>query len=311
MNSQERLVERLIERGYGERLRYCEPLSRYTTFAIGGPADLLVVAKTLHELSDLVQLAHQETVPCLLLGNGSNVLVADAGFRGLVVVNACDAFGMEDGDVLIAESGVPISRVARWTVEHGWSGLDWAVGVPGTVGGAIVGNAGAYGGCVADCLEWVDLLQPDGNITRTVKDALEYAYRTSALKRIHPTGHCSVVLKGAFQLSKGDPDDLVQRARVYTEQRKVRTPEGRCAGSIFKRTMQYPAGFLIEQAGLKGRRIGDAQVSEQHANFVMNVGDATAADVRALMELIQRTVWDSFAQQLEPEIELVGDWDAA
>ena len=123
MNSQERLVERLIERGYGERLRYREPLSRYTTFAIGGPADLLVVAKTLHELSDLVQLAHQETVPCLLLGNGSNVLVADAGFRGLVVVNACDAFGMEDDDVLIAESGVPISRVARWTVEHGWSCL--------------------------------------------------------------------------------------------------------------------------------------------------------------------------------------------
>jgi UDP-N-acetylmuramate dehydrogenase len=306
MNGIQRLQQALVERGYGPRLRLNEPLARHTSFAIGGPADLLLVAQTLEELQEWVQLAWELAVPVVVLGEGTNVLVADAGVRGLVVLNACTHFGLEDDGLVVAQSGVLLRRLARWAVEQGWEGLEWAVGVPGTVGGAVVGNAGAYGGSMADNLAWVTLLRPKGKVEKVPVEALAYGYRTSALKQ--ETGRRSVVLEAALQLKPGDPAELARRAEQFTVQRRERTPAGCCAGSVFKRTLQYPAGFLIEQAGLKGRRLGGAEISPQHANFIMNTGGASAAEVRALIRIIQDKVWATFGQHLEPEIEFIGDW---
>lgn len=310
MSHLERLTALLLTRGYGERLLLQEPLSRYTSFRIGGAADLLVIVRDLEELVACLHLARATDVPALVIGKGSNILVADAGVRGLVIVNRCDRFAMDAGGLLRAESGALLRDLAYWTVEHGWAGLEWAEGIPGTLGGAVVGNAGAYGGCMADIVLWVRLWRPDGSVVQVPGEALEYGYRSSALKRESSLGQRSIVLEVALRLAPGDADVLRERVAAIAARRRERTPIGASAGSIFKRTLQYPAGFLIDRAGLKGCRIGDAEVSEKHANFLMNRGHATAAEMRALIHKVQREVWAVFAQRLEPEIELVGDWSA-
>mgnify|MGYP005847114787 FL=1 len=284
-----------------------EPLAHYTSFRIGGAADLLVIVHELDELVECLGLARAADVPVLVIGKGSNILVADAGVRGLVLVNRCDRFTIDDSGLLRAASGALLRDLAYWTVEHGWAGLEWAEGIPGTLGGAVVGNAGAYGGCMADIVVWVRLLRPNGDIARLPVEALEYGYRTSALKRECPLQR-SIVLEVGLQLVPGKVEVLRERVAEIAAQRRERTPMGASAGSIFKRTLQYPAGFLIDRAGLKGCRIGDAEVSAKHANFLMNRGHATAAEVRALVEKVQREVWAVFAQRLEPEIEFVGEW---
>ncbi len=312
MDGLRRLREELEARGFGGALLVNEPMARHTTFAIGGPADLLLVARTLDVLQTAVQLAWSHGVPVLVLGSGSNVLVADAGVRGLVVLNECRQFAMDAQGLVTAQSGVLLRELAQWTVARGWQGLEWAVGVPGTVGGAVVGNAGAYGGYMSDSVRWVTLLSPDGPaVKRLGVEVLRYGYRTSALKT-GQNGKASlkgVVLEAGLQLRPGNAEELARIAAKNNAERKARTPEGCCAGSVFKRTPQYPAGFLIEQAGLKGRRIGGAEVSRVHANFLMNTGNATAADVKALIELVQAEVLAAFGQRLELEIEFVGAWE--
>lgn len=309
MNGIDRLKEALRREGYGDRVLIDEPMARHTSFAIGGPADLFFEAREQEELIRCVRLAWQLGVPVVILGGGTNILVADRGVRGLVIVNACAHFEMAPDGTLHVEAGKPLAELARWCVAKGWAGLQWAVGIPGTVGGAVVGNAGAYGGYMADVVRSVRLLLPSGEIRKVGAEALEFGYRTSALKRQTGQPRRTVVLEATLALERGDPEALSSEAARVTELRTQRTPQGCCAGSMFKRTLQYPAGFLIEQAGLKGCRIGGAQVSPKHANFFMNIGGATAADVRALMEKVQRKVWLIFAQHLEPEVELVGDWD--
>jgi len=308
MMSLEELRKELTEKGYGERLLTNEPLARHTSFAIGGPSDLLISARTMTEFVEVAHMAWGRNVPVLLLGGGTNVLVADAGLRGLTIVNECRGYRLGDDGLLLAESGVWLAELARWTVQQGWAGLEWAVGIPGTLGGGVVGNAGAYGGCLADVVRRVTLLQPDREPEEIEAEQLDYSYRMSALKQESWRARRRIVLNVAIQLTPGDPEELARKTENVTVQRRLRTPVGCCAGSVFKRTMQYPAGFLIEQAGLKGRRIGGAEVSPKHANFLMNTGGATAADVKALIDLVQKTVWSSFAQRLEPEIELVGEW---
>lgn len=302
------LLEQLQREGFGERLLLNEPLSRHTSFAVGGPADVLIVAYSTDELARLTRLAWLLGVPVLILGGGTNVLVADAGVRGLVIVNACERYAISAEGLLAVESGKRLAELARWTVAEGWAGLQWAVGIPGTVGGAVVGNAGAYGGCMADSVRAVRLLLPGAGIKRVGVEALGYGYRTSALKRQSGRSRRAVVLEVELALTPGDREALAAEAARINTLRAERTPKGCCAGSMFKRTVQYPAGFLIEQAGLKGYQIGGAQVSPLHANFLMNTGSATAADVRALMTKVQQEVWQTFAQHLEPEVELVGEW---
>jgi len=303
-----RLEAALRGAGYGDRLLKNEPLARHTSFAIGGPADLLLMVRTPEELVGAVQEARRAGVPWRVIGSGTNILVADAGIRGLVIVNACRGYQLEESSGLLrAESGVLLGELAGEVSAAGWAGLAWAVGIPGTVGGAVVNNAGAYGGSVADNLVEVTWLTGRG-VETVPAERMQYTYRGSALKSDPGCGTSRIVLEAAFRLERGDPEELAMQVAATLAQRDARIPRGRCAGSVFKRTAQYPAGFLIEQAGLKGRRIGDAEVSPAHANFLMNVGAARAADMKALIDLVRDEVLAKFGECLEPEIQFVGEW---
>lgn len=311
MSALERVIAGLQAMGHGARLLRNEPMSAHTSFQVGGLADLLIAAETVAELVEWVRLARNEGLPCTVLGSGTNVLVADAGVRGIVILNACRSFRVEADGRVTAESGVLLRELARHTVSQGWQGLEWAVGIPGTIGGAVVGNAGAYGGYMADVVVEATLLTLEGQVQRVGLDALGFGYRTSALKRAKPNGGRPIVLEAVMQLRPGDAAELAARADQVTQQRQARTPAGACAGSMFKRTDQYPAGFLIEQAGLKGLTVGGAQVSPIHANFVMNCGGATAQDIAQLVKIVQERVWQELGQRLEPEIEFIGEWAEA
>ena len=253
-----------------------------------------------------------------MLGSGTNVLVSDRGFRGLVIENQIRGFEITDGNRLQAQAGKLFRNVAREALDAGLAGLEWAVDIPGTVGGAIVGNAGAFGGYVSDVVHRVQLLLADRTIRWVQAQELGLGYRTSRLKEeklrqseggSHSSGGgTEVVLAAEFQMKPEPAGDLRQRAAEYRRRRSERQPCGACAGSVFKRTAQYPAGFLIEQAGLKGERIGGAQISPKHANFIVNLGHAYASDVLQLIELAQERVFQMFGLLLELEIELIGEW---
>jgi UDP-N-acetylmuramate dehydrogenase len=301
------LAERLRSAGLSDRLSEQVPLAPYTTYRIGGAADLLLEVMSADELQRTWQMAHACGVHCLVLGRGSNVLVSDRGVRGLVLVNRCAGLVLgEDGNVRV-DSGVTLTAVARETTAAGLCGLEWAVGIPGSVGGAIVGNAGAHGGYVGDVLEAVTILDESG-ARRLNRCDLGMGYRTSKLKAIPASNGRPVILDATFALRPGEREVLEQQMTEWLHWREDRQPREPSAGSVFKRTVQYPAGFLIDQAGLKGKRRGDAQVSPKHANFIVNLGAAKASDVRALVEEVQETVEARFGARLELEIELIGEW---
>jgi UDP-N-acetylmuramate dehydrogenase len=218
--------------------------------------------------------------------------------------------GEQDGAWLVeAESGAEIRAVARQAIARGLAGLEWAVDLPGTVGGAVVGNAGAYGGYTGDTLQGVVVFAPEKGESWRPSGELGLGYRTSVFKHeTGPAGFPPVILSATFSLQAGDAAALREKATEYSRRRAERQPTGLSAGSIFKRTEQYPAGFLIDNAGLKGRRIGGAMISPEHANFIINLGGATAQDVRQLIDLIRETVQDKFDLMLELEIELLGEW---
>jgi UDP-N-acetylmuramate dehydrogenase len=312
-----------LQAALGDKATAGELMSRHTTFAIGGPADLFVVARTPSELCAAVQLAHEHNVPYFILGSGANLLVADKGIRGLVIHNQCAAITIApnpEGQTMLvqAESGALLRTVARQAMDQDLAGLEWAVDVPGTVGGAVVGNAGAFGGYVSDNLLRALVFSPtEGKPSPAIRWAarwwskhdLKLGYRTSILKENSKrVGFPLVILEAVFALRQEDPKALKERAAQYTRHRLETQPAGPSAGSVFKRTPQYPAGFLIETAGLKDTRIGGAVISPQHANFIVNVGGATARDVKQLIELMREKVHAQFKIMLELEIELVGDW---
>jgi len=294
----------------GVVVRRHEPMSAHTTYQIGGPADLYVVAETREALVDVVRRARRIGVTPFVLGGGANILVADAGIRGLVVAyrGADYTFRDADGEVLLdVEAGAQLETIARESVSRGLEGLEWAVDVPGTVGGAIVGNAGAFGGYVCDNLRSVVVLEPDGTVHAMENSGLAFCYRGSRLKS-QARAERAIVLEATFALRPGNADELAQRAAQYGQRRRERQPVEPSCGSVFKRTANYPAGFLIEQCGLKGVRRGNAVISTRHANFVVNLGGARAADVKALIDLARERVKAQFDQELELEVELVGEW---
>ncbi len=284
-----------------------EPLSRHTSFRIGGPADLFVTAESLDELCEIVVLAREFEVPYFLLGGGTNILVSDQGIRGVVVANRASGRHFE-GRTLHAESGALLSRVARQAVRHSLSGLEWAVGIPGTIGGAVVGNAGAYGASMADVVRQITVLDESRNERSLLKrdmtvGELGAGYRTSRLR-----GRGVIVLAAELGLVYSPRWRLEAIVAMRTAQRKATQPSLPSAGSVFLNPPGDFAGRLIEAAGLKGQRFGQACVSEVHANFIVNLGGASADEVRRLIDLIQQTVWKLFQVQLELEIELVGQW---
>lgn len=301
-----------------------EPLARHTTFHIGGPADLYATASDIAQLERLAELAAVHALPLTILGGGSNILVSDCGVRGLVIANQARHFGAAIADLrcddmglafpaadVVAASGVALAGLARWTIKQGWSGLEWAVSVPGTVGGAVVGNAGAHGGDIAGALAWALVADPTAGRTVLTAAELEFTYRSSRLKRrLAAGGPPPVVLAAGFKLDRGDVAAMTARADDFLARRRASQPTEPSAGSIFRNPAGDYAGRLIEAAGLKGCRIGGAQVSPRHANFIVNVGAATAADVLALIDLIRRRVCEQFGVELSPEILFVGEWPA-
>ncbi len=278
-----------------------ERLDSHTTFRIGGEADCFVQPAGEEEMIGLLREAGARGIPCLVIGKGSNLLVSDDGFRGLVIqTGKLDRITVE-GTCLRAEAGVSLARLAAFACEKGLAGLEFAHGIPGTLGGAVYMNAGAYGGEMAQAVTKVRVFR-DGEILEFSGDEMRFGYRTSRLKEEGGT-----VLSVTLSLSKGDSSAIRGQIRDLDARRKEKQPlEYPSAGSFFKRPEGYFAGALIEQAGLKGAHIGDARVSEKHAGFIINTGKATCRDVLQLMMLVQEKVYADSGVHLEPEVLLIG-----
>jgi UDP-N-acetylmuramate dehydrogenase len=311
MTDRERLVALASElTDLGLSVRWDEPMSAHTTYMIGGPADMFVVAESEHKLVAAVQRIRAHGQLPLVLGGGANLLVADAGIRGVVIQyrGSKHEYWQEENEVLLwTEAGAMIKDLSRESMARSLEGLEWAVDVPGTVGGAVVGNAGAYGGYICDSLLSAKVLEPDGTVHEVPNDECGFCYRNSKFKQ-QPRGKRSIVLSATLGLHWGDPAEIAGRATQYSEYRYQKHPRDPSCGSVFKRTPNYPAGFLIEQSGLKGVRQGGAMISPQHANYIINLGNAQATDVMALIELAQERVKTLFGENLEREVELVGEW---
>jgi len=307
----------------GVQLRQAVPLAPLTTMKVGGPADYFVTVTTTDQLLKVVRWARRIDLPYFILGGGSNILISDRGIRGLVIENRCrqvriDAppcceFPHDDRPYLMAESGAAMAGVARTSVRAGLTGLEWAVSVPGTVGGAVVGNSGAHGGEVKDNLVSALLIDSAGEVQEYQVTDFAYAYRDSALKRLQPlvAGFKPVILSADFRLTPADAAVVSARAEQFLQHRRRTQPVEPSLGSTFVNPPGDYAGRLIEAAGLKEDHIGGAAVSEVHANFIVNrggVGHATAADVMRLITKIQSTVADRFGVLLEQEVQLVGEW---
>jgi UDP-N-acetylmuramate dehydrogenase len=294
-----------LARALGDRGLSDEPVAPYTAFRVGGPADLLVVCNTLKELESAVILAQQSGVSRRILGGGCNVLVSDAGVRGVVIVNRASHVDFGDKSVT-SEAGALLSVVARESVARGLAGLEWAVGLPGSVGGAVVGNAGAFDGNIAGVLESATVFDGATSPREEEGDWFRFGYRTSRLKRLDDRS--CLVTRATFRLGPDDPKLLAARAESILNWRRTRHPAGATMGSTFKNPPGGHAGYLIEQAGLRGCQIGGAYVARIHGNFFMNGGNATSADVAALIKLARAEVRRRFGVELELEIELVGEW---
>ena len=295
-----------LRAAFGERMQENVLLAPYTSARIGGPADALVTVSSADELADTVSRLWEMDAPYVLLGGGSNVLVSDRGARGVVVLNKAKDVAFDKGSrpKVRAEAGAVFANLARRAASHGLAGLEWAAAVPGTVGGAVYGNAGAFGGDMAGSLIQTELLTETGREIWPV-EKMEYTYRSSVLKR--GTLKC-VVLWADLWLEHSTKDEVSVKISQFSERRKATQPPGASMGSMFKNPPGDYAGRLIESAGLKGTRIGNAEISPVHANFFINHGQTKAEDVRALVNLVQETVARKSGVDLELEIEFIGEW---
>lgn len=292
---------------FGARLKERELLAPHTTFRIGGPADLFVRAESREELIEFAMVARTAGQEVFILGNGSNVLVSDAGVRGLVIENHANAFVSQEhwGELqLTAESGASLPGLANRMARKGWSGLEWAIGVPSTIGAAVVGNAGAHGGSIGDALIRAEVMGANGAVEWLSNAELEFGYRISKLKTVRQ----AIVLQAEFRLKREEASACIERMSKFSEHRRKTQPTEPSVGSMFKNPRGDFAGRLIDAAGLKGTRIGQVEVSPVHANFFVNRGGATAREVKALIEVVRDTVRAKFGVELELEIQLVGQW---
>ena len=280
-----------------------EPMSRHTTFQIGGPADCLIFPENSQEVSGILALAHQYKLPVTILGNGSNVLVRDKGIRGLVVKFGEPMSGIRrEGNRILAGAGALLNAVANYAAEQHLSGLEFASGIPGSVGGAVYMNAGAYDGEISQVVEAVTAVSDQG-LQKFVNGQLDFGYRHSVFQN-----NGFIICEAEFSLQPGSSGEIKSRIEELTRKRQSRQPvEMPSAGSTFKRPPGYFAGTLIEQAGLKGRRHGAAEVSSKHAGFVVNAGGASAEDVLALIGEIQQCVREKFGVELQTEVKVLGE----
>lgn len=283
-------------------------MADFSTLRVGGPADALIRPGSRTDLVRLIHCLAEEEIPWRVIGRGSNILVADEGVEGVVIVLGRDFAAIEalpgaEGHRLLVEAGCSLARLSSWCLEHALSGLEFVTGIPGTVGGAVMMNAGAWGGEIAQVITMVELLDDFGRIEKRRLSADDFCYRG------WKEPHAKVVVSGVFAVTPDERAAIAERCHRYVRQRAGKQPKGvASAGSFFKNPQGDSAGRLIDQAGLKGARIGDAEVSAVHANFLVNRGRAKAADLFGLMQLVRQRVRDCFGVELQPEVEFVGRW---
>ncbi|GAC1328676.1 MAG: UDP-N-acetylmuramate dehydrogenase [Chloroflexota bacterium] len=310
----DRVVSALLEAGL-RRAGRDEPLSRHTSWKVGGPADYYCVAEDIKQLVAAINIARSNAIPWLVLGGGYNVLVADAGVAGLVVFNRLRGIEIIHGDAgahVDCGAGVFFAKAAHYTAQRGFAGMEWGVSIPGTVGGGVVNNAGAHWSDVSRALVDATLISEDGQEVHVTSDDLAYRYRRSALKKRHTVQSRAVVTRCRFALKPDSAAAALARIEELREHRLRTQPvKEASAGSTFSNPQGGHAGALIERAGLKGHRIGGAQIAPLHANFIVNTGSATAADIVELMRLAQTRVHELFDVDLEPEVQFVGRWSDA
>lgn len=299
------LYDGLLKKINGDNITINADMKRYTSFKAGGNAALLVVPQSIDELMAAMDLVKKSGIPFFFLGNGTNVLVKDNGYNG-VIIKLGESFSKIDiqDNCLTAYAGARISWAAREALENSLTGLEFASGIPGSVGGAVYMNAGAYEKEIADVLDSVEVITFNGQKKYKLdKEECQLAYRHSVF---HETK--DVILSATFRLNTGDKEEIASRMKELMEKRNTRQPVNLpSAGSFFKRPVGHFAGKLIQEAGLKGLSVGGAQISPLHAGFVVNTGEATATDILELMKVVQNTVFDKFGVQLEPEVRILGD----
>jgi len=295
-------IARLLQKKITGAVRTGEPLARHTSFRIGGPADLFVEPETMEELAAIVSVLRRERLPAFLLGNGTNLLVGDAGFRGVVIRLGRDfrEFYCE-GQTLVSGSAVLLSVLAREACRQGFTNLEFASGIPGTLGGALFMNAGAHGRSIGEFVLEATVLDPDCRVHTLGPEEIGFSYRES---RLDPG---TLICRAKLSLLPGSAEDIEEKRRKYSDFRAARQPRLPNAGSIFKNPPGDAAGRLLEAAGLKGLRVGGAVISEQHANFIVNCGSATARDVLELIDVARQSVKIKFGVELEMEIKVFGE----
>jgi len=299
------LLAREIEKIAGqENVKLDEPMKNHTSFKVGGPADILVTPVSVSQLSQILKLCKNKSVPVFVMGNGTNLIVRDKGIRGVVVkiFDNLNQFTVKD-DIITAYAGILLSRVSTIAYENGLTGLEFACGIPGTLGGAVAMNAGAYGGEMKDVVVETEYMDKDGEIRVVRDDGHQFGYRTSFIQK-----NSGIVIKTLMKLKKGNKEEIKALMDDLTQRRQEKQPlEMPSAGSIFKRPEGYFAGKLIEDCGLRGHRIGGAEVSQKHCGFIVNTGDAKAKDILDLIEYIRNTVKMKFGVDMQTEVRIVGE----
>ncbi|MDW7738708.1 MAG: UDP-N-acetylmuramate dehydrogenase [Bacillota bacterium] len=295
-------IEQELSRRIKTKVLVNEPMALHTSWQVGGPADYYLSPDSVDELVEIIKFTASNNVPLFIMGNGTNLLVRDGGIRG-VVVNIGEAFSYikPTSGGLVAGAGTSMTLLARTSASYGFGGLEFAVGIPGSLGGAVIMNAGAFGGYIGERVQSVNLINLAGEISTLTDDELQFGYRTSNL-----VGK-GIIYEINLNLKKGEKTESEKMMRYFLAERHRRHPNLPSAGSVFRNLPDQPAGRIVESAGGKGMRIGGAEVSEQHANFIVNIGDATASDILALIVAVQKLVKDKFAIDLKPEVKIVGE----
>ncbi|MCW3789992.1 UDP-N-acetylmuramate dehydrogenase [Paenibacillus sp. LS1] len=286
-----------------EKVKFNEPLKNHTFIKIGGNADILIHPTTIDEITKIVEIANIHQLPLTVIGKGSNVIIKDGGIRGVTIsLSHFDQIKVNE-DSMIAQSGVDIIDVSRLALEHNLTGLEFACGIPGSTGGALYMNAGAYGGQIADVVERATVITKDGKVLEIPREEMKFGYRNSLFKMDH-----YIILEAEFGLKKGNKDDIASKMKELTFLRESKQPlEYPSCGSVFKRPEGHFAGKLIQDCNLQGTRIGGAEISMKHAGFIVNVDHATAQDYMDLIQFIQKKVYDTFHVELETEVIFLGE----
>lgn len=298
-----RIVQLLAEKVPEGQILTHEPMKKYTTFKIGGPADIIVQPQNKEQLSAVLKVCRKEDIPYYILGNGSNLLVSDEGYRG-IIIQLYNQFAeiKVDGNLITAQSGALLAKIASKALVHELTGFEFAHGIPGTLGGAVVMNAGAYGGEMKEVLVSCEVMTPEGEILNLSHDDLELGYRTSVIQKKD-----YIVLEATIALEKGDKEKIQELMKDYAGRRRDKQPLDKpSAGSTFKRPVGHFAGKLIMDSDLRGFKVGGAMVSDKHCGFVVNTGEATCEDVIGLIQEVRRIVKEKFDVELEPEVKMLG-----